>query len=118
MDLRAGATQERAEFYRRISGNHLTPLWEVLGSLRWGVSCASMLEWFTSGRDPSVERAMIARRVSENELDLMRLHLRDIERLERRPQLLRAIARADDVRDFHAATPPGLKMKCVMGFKL
>jgi hypothetical protein len=32
-----------------------------------------MLDWFTSGRDPSVERAMIARRVSENELDLMRI---------------------------------------------
>jgi aminoglycoside phosphotransferase (APT) family kinase protein len=47
--------------------------WEVLGSLRWGMACAGMLEWFASGRDPSVERAMIARRVSENELDLMRI---------------------------------------------
>ena len=25
--------EQRAEFYRRISGNHLTPLWEVLGAL-------------------------------------------------------------------------------------
>jgi hypothetical protein len=32
-----------------------------------------MLEWFSSGRDQTVERAMIARRVSENELDLMRI---------------------------------------------
>ncbi len=32
-----------------------------------------MREWFDSGRDPSVERAMIARRVSENEIDLLRL---------------------------------------------
>ena len=32
-----------------------------------------MLDWFTSGRDQTVERAMIARRVSENELDLMRI---------------------------------------------
>lgn len=41
MDMQGGAAlaaqdgvkQQRAEFYRRISGNHLTPLWEVLGSL-------------------------------------------------------------------------------------
>jgi hypothetical protein len=31
-----------------------------------------MLDWFRSGRDTSVERAMIARRASENELDLLR----------------------------------------------
>ena len=47
--------------------------WEVLGSLRWGVSCAGMLDWFASGRDPTVERAMIAPRVSESELDLLRI---------------------------------------------
>lgn len=47
--------------------------WQMLGSLRWGLGCAGMYDWFASGRDPSVERAMIARRVSENELDLLRL---------------------------------------------
>lgn len=46
--------------------------WQVMGSLRWGIGCAGMLDWFASGRDATVERAMIARRVSENELDLMR----------------------------------------------
>jgi len=46
--------------------------WEALGSLRWGLGCAGMNDWFASGRDPTVERAMIARRVSESELDLMR----------------------------------------------
>jgi hypothetical protein len=45
----------------------------MLGSLRWGVSCAGMLQWFRSGRDRTVERAMIARRASENEMDLIRL---------------------------------------------
>ena len=29
----SGVREQRAEFYRRISGNHLTPLWEVLGAL-------------------------------------------------------------------------------------
>jgi aminoglycoside phosphotransferase (APT) family kinase protein len=47
--------------------------WQAAGSLRWGLGCAGMREWFDSGRDPSVERAMIARRVSENEIDLLRL---------------------------------------------
>ncbi|MEO8812390.1 MAG: phosphotransferase family protein, partial [Caulobacteraceae bacterium] len=46
--------------------------WEVYGSLRWGVMCAGMTAAFRSV-DPSVERAVIARRGSENEIDLMRL---------------------------------------------
>jgi len=46
--------------------------WEVFGSLRWGVMCAGMAAAFRTV-DPSVERAVIARRASENEIDLMRL---------------------------------------------
>jgi aminoglycoside phosphotransferase (APT) family kinase protein len=46
--------------------------WEVFGSLRWGVMCAGMTQAFR-GPDPSVERAAIARRASETEVDLMRL---------------------------------------------
>lgn len=72
-----GSRQEMFEAYEAASGERVDPArvhyWEVLGSLRWGMGCASMLDWFTSGRDRSVERAMIARRVSENELDLMRI---------------------------------------------
>jgi len=46
--------------------------WEVFGSMRWGVMCASMVAAFR-GADPSVERAVIARRTSENEIDILRL---------------------------------------------
>lgn len=46
--------------------------WEVFGSVRWGVMCAGMTAAFR-GADPSVERAVIARRTSENEIDLLRL---------------------------------------------
>ncbi|MEP6967611.1 MAG: phosphotransferase family protein [Pseudomonadota bacterium] len=46
--------------------------WEVFGSLRWGVMCAGMAAAFR-GPDPTVERAVIARRTSETEVDLMRL---------------------------------------------
>ncbi|CAN5156938.1 phosphotransferase family protein [soil metagenome] len=46
--------------------------WEVFGTLRWGVMCAGMTAMFR-GADRTVERAVIARRTSETEIDLMRL---------------------------------------------
>ena len=46
--------------------------WEVFGALKWGVMCAGMTNSFRAG-DPSVERAVIARRASETEVDLMRM---------------------------------------------
>ena len=46
--------------------------WEVFGSLKWGVMCAGMPPVFRTV-DPTVERAVIARRASETEIDLMRL---------------------------------------------
>lgn len=71
-----GSREDLFEGYRSASGAQVDPehvrFWEVLSSLRWGVGCASMIEWFRSGRDTSVERAMIARRASESELDLLR----------------------------------------------
>jgi len=47
--------------------------WEVMGSLRWGVMCGGMMQRFRSGPDHSMERAMIGRRSSETEIDLLRL---------------------------------------------
>jgi aminoglycoside phosphotransferase (APT) family kinase protein len=46
--------------------------WETFGTLRWGVMCTGSLAAFR-GADASVERAMIARRTSETEIDLLRL---------------------------------------------
>ena len=46
--------------------------WEVYGTMRWGIMCAGMAGAFRTS-DPSVERAVIARRTSESELDLLRL---------------------------------------------
>ena len=80
LDLPAGGLGTREallDAYEQATGRAVDPIrfrfWEMLGSLRWGVSCASMLQWFRSGRDRTVERAMITRRASENEMDLMRL---------------------------------------------
>jgi aminoglycoside phosphotransferase (APT) family kinase protein len=47
--------------------------WEVMGTLRWGVMCCSMMQRFRAGPDHSMERAMIGRRSSETEIDLLRL---------------------------------------------
>lgn len=47
--------------------------WQALGSLKWGVMCLMMYSSFAIGADPSIERAMIGRRVSETEIDLAHL---------------------------------------------
>jgi len=46
--------------------------WEVFGSLRWGVFCLGMRAR-SAGNDRSLERAMIGRRASEAEIDLLHL---------------------------------------------
>ncbi len=72
-----GLREDLLGAYERASGVSIDRArlewWDVLGSLRWGVMCADMPKWLRSGRDTSVERAMIARRASESELDLLRL---------------------------------------------
>jgi aminoglycoside phosphotransferase (APT) family kinase protein len=47
--------------------------WEVMGTLRWGVMCCGMMQRFRVGPEHSIERAMIGRRSSETEIDLLRL---------------------------------------------
>jgi aminoglycoside phosphotransferase (APT) family kinase protein len=44
--------------------------WEVMGTLRWGLSCAMMGREFQAG-DRSVEKAAIGRRASETAIDLL-----------------------------------------------
>jgi aminoglycoside phosphotransferase (APT) family kinase protein len=48
-------------------------LWEVWGTLKWGLACLQLGDDHVSGRLRSVERAAIGRRVSEVELDLMHM---------------------------------------------
>jgi aminoglycoside phosphotransferase (APT) family kinase protein len=45
--------------------------WQALGSLKWGVMCLMMYQSFATGQDRSIERAMIGRRTSETEIDLV-----------------------------------------------
>ena len=71
VDKPVGGFGERDDLYdgyeaasgARIDRAHVR-FWEVLGALKWGVMCAGMTAAFRAG-DPSVERAVIARRASE-----------------------------------------------------
>src|SRR6202049_4713923 len=57
---------------RRVEAERVK-FWEVMGTLRWGVMCCGMMQRFRTGPDHSMERAMIGRRSSETEIDLLRL---------------------------------------------
>jgi aminoglycoside phosphotransferase (APT) family kinase protein len=79
MDKPVGGFGEREDLWAGYEAAGGAPVsrdhalwWEVYGSMRWGVMCVGMSAAFRSA-DPSVERAVIARRTSENEIDLMRL---------------------------------------------
>jgi len=79
IDLPAGGFGSREEFFAgyRAGGGTVFPervkYWEVLGTLKWGVACDANATAFATGVDKSVERAAIARRASETEMDLMQL---------------------------------------------
>ena len=45
--------------------------WQVHAALSWGMVCLLMLEMYRSGRDASLERAAVGRRLSEAEIDLL-----------------------------------------------
>jgi aminoglycoside phosphotransferase (APT) family kinase protein len=57
---------------RRVDPDRVR-FWEVMGTLRWGVMCCGMMRHFRIGPEHSIERAMIGRRSSETEIDLLRL---------------------------------------------
>lgn len=72
-----GDLPEMLDAYAAAGGARFTPdeidWWEIMGSLKWGVMCMIMYSAYKTGADPSVERAAIGRRVSENEIDLINL---------------------------------------------
>jgi aminoglycoside phosphotransferase (APT) family kinase protein len=79
IDKPVGGLGSREELFAgyEAAGRHVDPdrvkFWEVMGTLRWGVMCCGMMQRFRVGAEHSVERAMIGRRSSETEIDLLRL---------------------------------------------
>ena len=68
-----GDYQDLLAGYGRAVALERVLYWQTLGSLKWGVMCLMMYAAYASGADPSVERAMIGRRTSETEIDLIAL---------------------------------------------
>jgi aminoglycoside phosphotransferase (APT) family kinase protein len=79
IDKPVGGFGSREELYAGYAegGRRADPeragFWEVMGTLRWGVMCCGMMQRFRKGPEHSMERAMIGRRASETEIDLLRL---------------------------------------------
>src|ERR1019366_8165610 len=79
VDKPVGGLRSREELFAgyETAGRRVDParvmFWEVMGTLRWGVICCGMMQPFRIGLEHSVERAMIGRRSSETEIDLLRL---------------------------------------------
>lgn len=71
-----GDQQDLFAGYAAAGGEPVDPervrWWEAFGTMRWGVMCAGSLDAFRSV-DRTHDRAMITRRASETEIDLLRL---------------------------------------------
>ncbi|MET3473441.1 aminoglycoside phosphotransferase (APT) family kinase protein [Novosphingobium sp. 1529] len=70
-----GTVAQLIDGYHSGGGPRVDPqavlYWRVMGSLSWGIKCHQMALPVAQGAALSVERAMIGRRVSECELDLL-----------------------------------------------
>ena len=74
--------------YQTASGRPVDPerfaFWRVLTTLFWGTACMQMLADWREGRERTLERAAIGRRISEVEVDLLLL-LQELDGVEAAP---------------------------------
>jgi aminoglycoside phosphotransferase (APT) family kinase protein len=72
-----GTLDELLAGYQTSGGQSFEPKdlnwFQALGSFKWGIMCLIMYQAFATKADPSIERAMIGRRASEAEIDLLNL---------------------------------------------
>lgn len=70
-----GVYEDLLSGYESVTGTRPTMeeirYWQVVTTLGWGLVCLMMQDMYRSGKDRSLERAAIGRRVSESEIDLM-----------------------------------------------
>ena len=89
IDKPVGGFGSREELFAgyEAAGRKVDParvkFWEVMGTLRWGVMCCGMMQRFRTGPDHSMERAMIGRRSSETEIDLLAADLCAADRMRK-----------------------------------
>lgn len=72
-----GMREQLFAAYEAAGGARVDPqrvrFWEVLGNLKWGVTCDAMGLAWRSGQDRRIERLAIGRRATEVEADLLQL---------------------------------------------
>ncbi len=77
-----GQLRDLIDAYAAAGGGDVTPervkFWQVLGCLKWGLICLFFAFQHLKGHAPSIERAVIGRRTSETELDLLSLMSGDL----------------------------------------
>lgn len=82
-----GQFEELWSAYKRESGVAVDPArfrwWLIYSTLWWGLCCLQMAEIWRSGADASLERAVIGRRASETEVDLLMLLAAEAPEMER-----------------------------------
>jgi len=70
-----GREEDMLAAYVAAGGHPVAPgaiaFWRIFGSLNWGIGCLEMSLPAMEGALPSVERAMIGRRSSETEIDIL-----------------------------------------------
>src|SRR5690625_3687603 len=78
IDLPVGGFGTREDLfagYESATGRSVDPeavkYWEVYGTLKWGIICQSMVMSFKRGSEKPLEPAVIGRRASEAEIDLI-----------------------------------------------
>lgn len=78
--LRVGGIAERepvVQMYERFSQRSILrrrlDYWEIMGNLRWAVTCLSQAQRHLVGGDTSVEYASLGRRSAEMQLEMLRL---------------------------------------------
>ncbi len=72
-----GSRQALFAAYEAAGGRPVDPArvryWEVLGNLKWGITCDAMGLAWREGRDRAIERLAVGRRSTETEVDLLHL---------------------------------------------
>ena len=88
----AGDLESYFAAYEAESGTKVDParfrFWLMYRTFWWALGCMQMADIWRSGADRSLERAVIGRRTSENELDLLMLLEEDAPETQRMPLTL------------------------------
>ncbi|PKP66851.1 MAG: phosphotransferase family protein [Alphaproteobacteria bacterium HGW-Alphaproteobacteria-9] len=89
--LGLGSIADYIAAYEAESGTHIDPdrfrFWTIYRTVWWALGCLKMAAQWRSGADRMLERVVISRRTSEQELDLLLLLEEDAPEAERRRPL-------------------------------